>query len=266
MIVFHPPGPRAAQSGAPPVGVRLLRAGEYPDVATYRGVSYCDAVRRAGDGERLRILPSSIQVCRWAPVVLGTKPPRDRFESKLAPRLNPPTAGLLLAPLDRFPGDPQVVLVRATPQVLRQAIQRLDQREIWQGHGGRLDRSALPFLIGPGDEQPLPAPRHHLIAAVNRALASIADNHRWQTLTRRLFRSGLITAGFDALISRALADMSVCRNATIIPLLTDRANASFFCTGGITWGHNQADHLISGWPPSQFRRVAGTLLAGGSGG
>jgi hypothetical protein len=97
---------------------------------------------------------------------------------------------------------------------------------------------------------------------VNHTLAALADNAHWQAFTRRLFRSALITVGFDALISRALADMSVCRNATVVPLLTQRVNASFFCTGGITWGRNRADYLASGWPPSQFERAADVLSRG----
>jgi hypothetical protein len=247
--------------------VRLLRAAsDHTDVPVYRGVSYCDAVRRVGAGETLRVLPDSIQVCRWAPVVLGLKSSRGRFEARLAPRLGAPSAGLLLGPLERFPGDPRVVLVRTTPEVLRRATQHLGPREFWQEHGGRLDRSALPFLLEPGDGPGLPPSRLLLIGAVNHTLAALAPLPGWQALTRRLFRSALVTAGFDALISRALPDMSMCRNATVVPLLTQRANASFFCTGGITWGRNRPDHLVSGWPAPQFRRVADTLSSGGSDG
>ncbi len=85
-----------------PVGVRLLRSPDEPAGApVYQGVSYCDAVSRAGAGEVLRVLPGSIQVCRWSPGVLGLKEPRGRFENNLAPRLAFPVAGLLLAPFDR---------------------------------------------------------------------------------------------------------------------------------------------------------------------
>ena len=46
-----------------------------------------------------------------------------------------------------------------------------------------------------------------------------------------------------------------CRNATVVPLLTGRVNVSFFCTGGITWGRNRAEHLVSGWPWPDFVRA-----------
>ena len=249
----------------PPVGVRLLsvddsRRDEFDAIPIYRGVSYCDAVRRAGEGETLRVLPGSLQVCSWAPVVLGLKEPDGRFEESLEPRLAFPSGGLLLAPLDRFPGEPHVVLVRGAPELLQKMVHALDPEELWDepsrgGHRHCLDRSAL-FLFdtahaSPGQQRA--GWRATAIGGTNRALATLARSRRWQALTRWLFRSRLVTVGFDALISRAMADMSVCRNSTVIPLLSDRANLSFYCTGGITWGRNRPDHLTSGWPWDLFQ-------------
>jgi uncharacterized protein (DUF169 family) len=238
-----------AEQGTPrPVAVSLLHsASAHSDLPVYHGVSYCDAVRRAGQGESLRVLPGSIEVCGWAPVVLGLKAPDNRFEQGLTPRLPYPVAGLLVAPLDSFPGEPEVVVVRARPEVLRQGIQALGPGALWEGHGEGLSRSANPALTG----EP-PTWRQGLVGTVNGALAVLARYQRWQAFTRWLFRSPLVTVGFDALISRALADMSICRNSTVIPLLTGRVNASFFCTGGVTWGRNDPEHLTSGWPWAQF--------------
>ena len=246
----------------PPVGVRLLpmddaRMDEFEAIPVYRGVSYCDAVRRAGEGETLRVLPGSLQVCGWAPVVLGLKEPDGRFEEGLEPRLAYPSGGLLLAPLDRFPGEPDLVLVRGAPALLQQMVRALEPDELWDGHGGRLDRSAL-FLFEPDPSMPgqdRAGGRTALVTGTNQALATLARSRRWQALTHRLFRSRLVTAGFDALISRAMADMSVCRNSTVIPLLGDRANLSFYCTGGITWGRNRPDQLTSGWPWDLFQEA-----------
>jgi hypothetical protein len=238
--------------------VRVLRpAGDHADAPVYRGVSYCDAVSRAGAGQALRVLPGSVRTCGWAEVVLGLKEPQGRFEGSLAPRLSFPCAGLLLAPLDRFPGQPAVVIVRTRPQVLREMIELAGPERLWDGHGGRMDRSALPFLTGRRTVSR--HTRHGLIGAVNRGLAAIAHLAPWQALTRRLFRSGLVTAGFDVLISRALADMSVCRNSTVVPLLTGRANVSFFCTGGITWGRNDPRFLTSGWTWDDFVQIRNLL-------
>lgn len=235
-----------------PVGVRLLAsAGEAAAVPVYQGVSYCDAVRRAREGECLRVVPGSIDVCRWSPVVLGLKAPENRFEEGLEPRLAYPIAGLLLAPLDHFPGEAQAVLLQAQAGALQVLFDRADPDHLWKGHQGRLDRSALPFLRREASH-----PRPDLIQAVNLVLSALAGSPHWQSLTRWLFRSGVVTAGFEALISRTLADMSVCRNSTVVPLLTDRGNVSFFCTGGVTWGRNQPEHLTAGWPLSLFQSLA----------
>jgi len=92
-------------------------------------------------------------------------------------------------------------------------------------------------------------------------MAALAGRPGWQGFTRWLFHFPAVTAGYDALIAATLADMSVCRNSTAVPLLTGRANVSYFCTGGITWGGNHPGHVTSGWPYPLFRRVAGVLEA-----
>lgn len=235
-----------------PVGVaRFSDSQAYPAVPLYEGVSFCDAVRRAGEGEVLQLLPGSIQVCRWSPVVLGLHPPRDRFERSLAPQLPFPLAGLLLGPLHALPDPPEVVILRAPWRVLQPLVAAAGPEWLWDGHRGRADRSAIPFLL---DQKR--AGRRAWIDGVNRLLAPLARRSRWQAFTRWLFRSGLVTASFDALISRTLADMSVCRNSTAIPLLTGRVNISFFCAGGITWGGNRPDFLTSGWPWAIYRTLA----------
>jgi len=235
----------------PPVGVRLLHSpGEAGDVPIYQGISYCDAVRCAGQGQALRVLPGSILVCHWAPVTLGLKEAENRFEHGLAPRLDFPSGGLLLAPLDDFPREPEVVLVRARPEVLQQMIQAVGQEWLWDGHRDRLARSAVPLLA---DEPP--RLYHPVIDGVNKVLAVLARSAHWRAFTHRLFRSHLVTASFDTIISHGLADMSMCRNSTVIPLQTGRVNISFFCTGGITWGRNDPDHRTSGWPWPLFCRI-----------
>ncbi len=233
-----------------PVGVvRLSSSQAHPDVPLYKGVSFCDAVRRAGDEEVLRVLPGSIQVCRWSPVVLGLRSPQNRFERSLIPRLPFPVAGLLLGPLSALPDPPEVVILRAPWSILQPMVAAAGSEGLWDGHRGRADRSAIPFLGNGGR-----IGRRTWIDGVNRLLAPLARNSHWQAFTRWLFRSGLVTAGFDALISRTLADMSVCRNSMVIPLLTGHVNFSFFCTGGITWGRNRPDFLTSGWPWTVYLR------------
>jgi len=247
-----------ARLDPPPVGVGLLgSAQEHGEVPVFAGVSYCQAVRQAGEGQALRVLPGSIEVCQWAPIVLGLRPPEGHFEQHLAPRLEYPTPGLLLAPLDQFAawqGEPEVVLLRTTRQALDSLIRMVGRDQVWQGHGGRLEWSATPLFSGGRFTFHYRAVQH-----TNEALAFLARSRRWQAVTHWLFRSRLITASYDALISRTLADMSICRNSTVIPWQTGQVNVSFFCTGGITWGLNNPDHMTSGWPWTVFQRLRGSV-------
>ena len=240
----------------PPVGVSLLRsAQEHGEVPAFAGVSYCQAVRRAGEGQALRVLPGSIEVCQWAPIVLGLKSPEGHFEQHLTPRLEYPTPGLLLAPLDQFAarwGEPEVVLLRTTHQVLDSLIRTVGRDQLWQGHGGRLAWSVAPLFSGSRFTF-----RYRAVQKTNAVLAFLARSRRWRAVTHWLFRSHLITASYDAVISRTLADMSICRNSTVIPLQTGQANVSFFCSGGITWGLNRSDQMTSGWPWAVFRGLQG---------
>ena len=247
----------------PPVGVSLLRsAAEHDEIPAFAGVSYCQAVRQAGEGQTpdgargqaLRVLPGSIEVCQWAPVVLGLRPPEGHFEQSLAPRLDQGTPGLLLAPLDRFPGEPEVVLLRTTPQVLESLIRMVGREQLWQGHGGRLALSAVPLFSGGRYTW-----HYRAVQRTNAVLAFLARSRLWQAATHRLFRSRLVTASYDAIISRTLADMSICRNSTVIPWQSGQVNISFFCSGGITWGMNNPDYMTSGWPWAVFQKLRGPL-------
>ena len=234
-----------------PVGVRRLAGpDDAAEVARFVGISYCDAVRQAGEGKMLRVVPGSIGVCHWAPVVLGHKEPGDGFEAGLEPRLEAPAEGLLLAPLDQFPGEPEVVIVRTGREQLVKLMAALQPGDLWQGHEGELDLSALPAL-----REGQHRLRQGLVTGVNRLLAWLARFRWWRRLTHRLFRSRTLTRAFEAVISRLLVDMSVCRNSTVVPMLSGQVNASFFCTGGITWGLNRAEQMTSGWPWALFEKA-----------
>lgn len=231
------------------VAVKLLsEPHQYSSFPIYRGVSYCDAVRLAGEGQVLRLLPGSIQVCRWSPVVLGLKEPQKPFEFRLTPRLWFPVAGFLLGPLESFPEEPDIVIIRADFFTLKGLVEKAGKEYLWDGHGNRLEISANGLV-----EKGTMGAR--LITLVNRILSKLAPFETWQALTRYLFKSYLVTAGYEAIISRTLADMSICRNSTAIPLITGRVNMSFFCTGGITWGKNNPEHMTSGWPWEVFTRI-----------
>jgi len=231
------------------VGVkRLTNPEQYPDIPVYQGVSYCDAVRLAGEGQILKILPGSIQVCKWSPVVLGLKEPRRPFELRLSPKLPFPVPGLLIGPMSNFPDEPEVVIIRADFFTLKGLVDRVGKEALWKAHGNRLEISANQLLDGE-------TAKARFVILVNRVLSRLAPFKSWQSLTRALFKSYLVTAGFEAIINKTVADMSLCRNSTAIPILTRQVNISFFCPGGVTWGLNNPEHMTSGWPWEVFANL-----------
>ena len=244
----------------PPVAVALgldwdLLAG----IATrYEGISYCDAVRRATAGERVAVLPGSITTCRWSRVILGFKGAQDGFERALAPRLPEGPRAILLARIDRVPDgvSPDVVILRGPLAALRPLFVAVGMERTatefidkW-----RVAASALALLSDKGE---VVDSRAHRI--IRRVLGRLRPLPAWKRLTAVLFKSGLVTRGFDQVIKRTMADMSMCRNSTVIPYLTGKANLSFFCTGGIAWGMNDPDLLTSGWPIDLYREIEGAV-------
>jgi uncharacterized protein (DUF169 family) len=232
----------------PPVGVKLVEAGAAEPTDRYRGVSYCDAVRRATFGEHLLVEPGCIEVCRWAPPVLGLKNPEGDFENSLEPRLAE-TPALLLAPVEGFQGDPQVVIIRARSSQLASLVDRLGRERFAFELSGQIGKTALDNLGG------RPSPGSLLSKMSNRIVGRLRRWKRFDDLTRVAFRSRLVSRALEVLIRSTVADMSICRNSTVIPLHTGRGNASFFCVGGVTWGRNDPGNMTMGLPFEMFKEV-----------
>ena len=237
----------------PPVGVRIGGADDAGMAAErFTGVSYCEAVTRAGRNGALIVDAASIQSCKWAPPVLGFKERESDFEKGLAPVL-PPTDSLLLAPIDRFPEDapPDVVIVRGPRAAITALLTEVNESETAAEYarGPHVDASALAVIR-----------RGATDTAFHRAARRFFSGMRlmpgWKAATAVLFKSDLVTRAFEFVIRRTMADMSVCRNSTVIPRVTGKVNVSYFCAGGVTWGGNDGGEFTSGWPIALYRRIA----------
>lgn len=235
-----------------PVGVKFILSDEDVWVAAplYEGISYCDAVLRATGGEELQVHPDSITTCKWSPVVLGLKSPESGFEKRQEPRLEG-IAGVFLAPLSRFESrglEPDVVIIRDDPKTLRYLAREAGQRHCAREYAEELDKSALQYLLENRSDWKV-----RLTMTVNRILAALQKLDWWKRLIEFMFRSELVSDVFDRVISRTMADMSICRNSTVIPYKTGMVNISFFCSGGIAWGMNRSEHMASGFPYPVFK-------------
>ncbi len=243
----------------PPVGVKILpgTTGGFETVKHYSGISYCRALFEATFGQELLVSPGSLHVCQWAPVVLGLKEASNTFERTVSPHLEAPVAGLYLAPLFFFRKDipPDVVVMRTGPAEYEKIIRLLPRESLLEYSLFSRDATALPALL----KEQTGGPSLKMIRTVNRALHGLNRFRVWHSLTTRIFRSTLATRIFDRFITRYMANMSLCRNSTVIPFLTGRVNISHFCTGGIAWGHNDPHHLTSGFPWETYRRFESQL-------
>jgi hypothetical protein len=237
----------------PPVGIKLLdntTIGDYAGVTLFSGVSYCQAVFGATFGMELLLIPGSVKVCKWVPVVLGFKKAENEFERTIEPHLEAFTPGIYIAPLHQFRQgvSPDVVIVRTKHDHYRQIIDILGWKNFIECSGLRQDRTALhTFMMKPPSGISALAIRYF-----NGALDVLNRFTAWHTFTALLFGSDFVTRIFDRFITRYMANMSMCRNSLVIPFQQQRANISYFCTGGIAWGKNDSRNMTSGFPHDLF--------------
>jgi hypothetical protein len=247
----------------PLIGVELLDSLEgLDDVPRYQGASYCDAVRLATYGEDLVLEPGCIEVCKWSPVILGMKEPDPSFEMTLEPTVGRTLAGVRVAQLPDILSSgrtPDVVIVRGRMRDLNALAEAIGGGALQDSYRGRIGASAL------GEGGRGPGLRAALVKVVNRTLAVLRKSKLFDRFTKWVFKSSAVTGVFDRMIRGALADMSVCRNSTVIPFLEDAGNISFFCTGGIAWGCNPPDFLTSGFPYRMIEKVIDRLDFPGKG-
>ncbi len=242
----------------PPVGIKVFF--EKPEalqhVEVYRGNSYCDAVRRATGNEELLLISDSILTCQWSPVILGLKQPENSFERRLEPRMEK-IWGYYLAPLSYFSGNdfaPDIVIIRDEPAVLKKFLSIMGWEKCALQLAGEIDKSALRILRN--DNFSL---KSFSTVTFNKLLANMGKRRWWYRFTEIIFQSSFVSDLFDRFISFFMADMSVCRNSTVIPYITGLVNASHFCSGGITWGLNYPGYLTAGVPYGDFKYIGNKL-------
>jgi hypothetical protein len=238
----------------PPVGIQILSdtLHGYEQVERFKGISYCQAIFHATYGQQLILEPGSIQVCQWSPIVLGLKEPENDFEKSIDIHLPAKTAGIYLAPVFDFTEkSPDIVIIRTNSNSMKEIIKTSGLDSFIPFKDYQSDQTAL-HTLAEGNSR---AGSLWLIRNVNSLLDFLNRFKIWQRTTSFLFRSTTLTRVFDAFISRFMANMSMCRNSTVIPFQTGRANISFFCTGGIAWGMNSAKNMTSGYTWSIFQEL-----------
>jgi len=241
----------------PPIGAKVFAtapawAGE---IEPRPQVSFCEAVSAAATHGEIWVAPNTLSTCHWSPIVLGFEKPQTAFQTSLEPTLPYPTAGVLLAPVDRFRAGvtPDVVIVRAGAETLREMAERVGwEHAAWEHvEEKRIAKSALRELHDAGGGW-----RTTFSRVFNRSLAALEKAPGWKPLTLFVFKNRRASGAFEEFIKRALASMSLCRNSLVIPCQTGKFNVSNFCAGGMTWGGNYPFHMTSGWPWALWKKQA----------
>ncbi len=245
----------------PPVGILVLRNVDpwFSSVKRYSGISFCHAVSSVAQGQELLVTPESISLCRWCPQALGLKAPDSSFESGIAPRLEGNVAGIYCATPGAFRENvrPDVVLVRASVEVFRKMTGFLGRDSFSADADLRRDATSLGDFF-PGKVV------GKAVGPVNRILAVFSRSALWRKFVGRVFRGEGVTALYDRIITRWLVNMSVCRNASVIPILRGKGNITRFCTGAIAWGGNDPSLMVAGFPWDTYRKLAPYLEYTGS--
>ncbi len=227
----------------------------WPDSERYSGISFCDAVRAAteGEGKAFTLDSESITVCRWSKVVLGFNEPDPALDLKVRHNLPFGTESILIAPISMFDAEcpPDTVLIRTTPAKIKKIIKLAGESSLADEHADDLGKSALSVLSRGGNSV-----EKTRVELVNASLARLNGLEQWRDFTKWIFKHQLTTYVFDLLLDKYLANMSMCRNSTVIPFLSGKLNVSYFCTGGIAWGMNSPDHMACGMPYEIYARIA----------
>ncbi len=246
----------------PAVGVKIYKMedetvppGAFRD---YAGTSYCEAVMRATMGEPQLLKPGSISVCRWSPPVLGLKEAESDFEKEREPKLPFLISAAAVARLADWPaeaGDPDIVLLRGERRYFEKILEKAGPDAIYDGDGS-IDKTMVPALTGKGPVHPAKAA---LVKAVNALLDFMGRFKAWNKLTVWMFKREGTSRVLNWILDRAMANMSMCRNSTVIPYLTGRINVSHFCTGGISWGKNPPHYMTGGVPFPIYKRIESSI-------
>jgi hypothetical protein len=165
--------------------------------------------------------------------------------------------GIYVAPISLFKKDitPDTVLIRTDPDNYREIIDYLGWDSFIDPEGKGLDMTGLATF----QKSPPTGFSKWAVKNINRMLDLLNNCTLWEIFTRIAFRSTFVTKIFDKFITRYMANMSMCRNSSVIPFQTKKANISYFCTGGVAWGKNNSRHMTSGYPYDTYLRLDNIL-------
>lgn len=238
----------------PVIGIKQLKDSVkgFEGVERYKGPTWCDVIRLATYGQALVVEPGAIGVCSVAEVVLGLKDAEKDVDFILEPRMMEHVSGYYINHISRFPDgvEPDTVIIRGRPSQVN-AIGDMSGK-LQKNYRGYIGASAID-LTGIQRLNVIP------VLVSNWMIGYIKRLKGFDHLMKVLMNIGPLMFIGEKLIEKALGDMSMCRNSTIMPLLEDAGNISYFCAGGASWGGNSPWNMTSGYPYHVYKEFAGKI-------
>jgi uncharacterized protein (DUF169 family) len=240
----------------PLIGIKFFKQDEKPDLseAEKKGcISFCQAVKTASEGGPVFIGPGSISVCKWSPPSLGLKVPESDFEKSMEPKLPFLASGILISRLDKWPEEvpePDTVLFRGDKDYMLKIIKAADEEEMFID-SSCLGQTAVPVLM----ENESHLVKSKMVSVTNTLLDFLGRYDWWTRTTIWAFKHEWPSEILDYVLDRTMANMSMCRNSTVIPYISQKVNISHFCTGGISWGKNPAQYMTGGMPYKTYLKL-----------
>ncbi|MBU4179505.1 MAG: DUF169 domain-containing protein, partial [Actinobacteria bacterium] len=125
---------------------------------------------------------------------------------------------------------------------MKQVMDALSEAALQRAYYGEIGKTALGVVDRRFSLKVM------LSYVTNRVMAYLRRWKRFDDLIRAAMSTQVLTSGLERILKNTVADMSMCRNSTVIPLEEGAGNVSFFCVGGISWGGNLPANMTSGFP------------------
>jgi hypothetical protein len=217
----------------------------------------------------LLVTRETISVCKWCPAALGLKAVETGLEQKLqctvddafeAVYLYSPTAPNAPVETPALADQSHVAVLLGAADDIQALIKEMDEGDLAWEYSRRLSVSALSTVAQRPARRFAARARRTIkrvsIATLNGLFASpFLANKIAVGLVSPLFKSYAFSRISDPIIATAMAGASACVNTTVIPFVTNKANASFVDVGTIAWAGLKAHHRILGMPMHLYRRI-----------
>jgi hypothetical protein len=260
-----------------PFGVKILHKEDFPldfgPIKTPDIRSFCDSLRLIGKEEYsngILITADKIKSCRWCPALLGLKKPEHKLESKHSPRIEEKVEGIFVYNMsnnieNQVLKNPDVVIFISSRDDMEFIINKVGIENFTTDYLHDLKASALSLFLE--NEQVTNRTKRkrkqktRSLKFMNWVFASKLISNKLMTkfITWLLKHYGASTV-MDPVLGKTMVMLASCRNATIIPYLSQKANVSYLDAGTIGWGEFPHKNMIMGLPGELYKQVANDLV------